>query len=243
MVSWATTGQGSKVRRLMEVEAANMLRIPRMSVSELNRKGLGARYWLGSTVPWEVAEAVMKHCQDRQFHYEEIRRAHEEENRVEEGEGREQELMRRRASGGPRKWLGVKKMASGNINESVTLLLGSCIAESSRGSYDGAFKHWLEWRTLRGSSIWLDESAEDVEDELLKFVAHRGMVLGYAHGTVHVMLNSIRHQHMLNRKGNPLEDRPLVRMAMKGLKRLQGGVVRKVPATVVLLKLAIGGVG
>lgn len=45
-----------KVRRLMEVEAANMLRIPRMSVSELNRKGLGARYWLGSTVPWEVKE-------------------------------------------------------------------------------------------------------------------------------------------------------------------------------------------
>jgi hypothetical protein len=82
----------------------------------------------------------------------------------------------------------------------------------------------------------LDEDKENIEGELLKFVAHRGLTLGCAHGPVHVMLNAIRSRHMRERRGNPMKDKQLLAMAMKGLKRLQGGVVRKIPATVDLLR-------
>jgi hypothetical protein len=122
----------------------------------------------------------------------------------------------------------------------VTVLLGSGISEGSTQTYSTAFKHWVEWRSVGRKSLWLDEDNGNVEGELLKFVAHRGLTLGYAHGSVHVMLNAIRSRYMRERKGNPMKDKQLLAMAMKGLKRLQVGVVRKIPATVDLLRETIG---
>ena len=65
----------------------------------------------------------------------------------------------------------------------------------------------------------------------MKFAAHKGVIQSYAHATIHVMLYALRYLHLLNRYPDPLQGTPLVKMAMKGLKRLQGGSVQKVAAT------------
>ena len=69
------------------------------------------------------------------------------------------------------------------------------------------------------------------EEELLQFVAHKAMVSLYAHGTIHVMLLALRRKHLLARYPDPLADKPLLKVAMKGVWRLQGGPLRKIPSS------------
>jgi hypothetical protein len=61
------------------------------------------------------------------------------------------------------------------------------------------------------------------------------MVSLYAHGTIHVMLYALRRKHLLARYPDPLEDKLLVKMAMKGIWRLQGGPLRKIPCSMGML--------
>lgn len=58
-----------------------------------------------------------------------------------------------------------------------------------------------------------------------------GLKCGYAYSTVHVMLYAIRFKHMMSRYEDPLKDKAALRLAMKGLKRMHGRPVRKIPAS------------
>ena len=119
-------------------------------------------------------------------------------------------------------------------------LIALSIAASSASTYASAHKHWVRWRVDRGRPLHLsgrDPQAD--EDELIDFVAYKGGLWNYAHSSVRVMLYAVRRDHLLNRRGNPLADRPLLALALKGLKRLQGGPRRKIPASMELLRLAI----
>jgi len=119
-------------------------------------------------------------------------------------------------------------------------LIALSITASSASTYASAYKHWVRWRLGRGQPLLLsgrDPQAD--EGELIDFVAYMGGLWSYAHSSVRVMLYAVRREHLLNRRGNPLAERPLLALALKGLKRLQGGPRRKIPATMELLRLAI----
>jgi hypothetical protein len=51
-------------------------------------------------------------------------------------------------------------------------------------------KHWTRFRYYRGRPVFFtNEPPAEVQDVLILFVAFKGVVQGYAHGTVHVMLS------------------------------------------------------
>jgi hypothetical protein len=123
------------------------------------------------------------------------------------------------------------------LKATMTLLVGSSIKDGTKSTYDSAFRHWVLFRTAQGKSIFLDgKDPREDEDELLAFIAHMALNGGYAHSTIHVALHAVRFKHLMNRSPNPLEEAPLVRIAMKGVQRLQGGPMRKVPATMRMLR-------
>jgi len=61
----------------------------------------------------------------------------------------------------------------------------------------------------------------------------------YAHNTIHVMLYALRHLHLLERWPDPLQDKRLLKLAMKGISRIQGAPLRKVPASMDMIRWII----
>ena len=148
-----------------------------------------------------------------------------------------------RASGGKRRDGGrCPAVAPGTeaaqaLKQAAALLLANSINDNSTTTYESQWKnHWAAWTALRGIPLYLDgkDPAAD-EEELVLFVAHKAMVSLYAHGTIHVMLYALRRKHLLARYPDPLEDKLLVKMAMKGIWRLQGGPLRKIPCSMGML--------
>ena len=50
------------------------------------------------------------------------------------------------------------------------------------------------------------------------------------------MLYAIRHDHKSAGRGNPLQDRPLLAITLKGLKRIKGGSWRKVACAIDIVR-------
>jgi len=120
----------------------------------------------------------------------------------------------------------------------VTTVLASSVNENTQSTYDSAWKnHWAAWTVLRGIPLYLTgaDPRED-EEELLHFVSHKAMVALYAHGTIHVMIYAMRRKHLLARYPDPLADKLLLKVAMKGIWRLQGGALRKIPCSMDMIR-------
>jgi site-specific DNA-cytosine methylase len=152
-----------------------------------------------------------------------------------------------RASGGKRVGIGGRPMVgfgpgSGRqLIQAAAHLVANSVNESTITTYESAWRnHWRVWRAMRGLPLYLDgRDPRADEEELILFVAHKAMVALYAHGTIHVMLCAIRRKHLLIRLPDPLEDSVLLKSAMKGVWRLQGGPLRKIPCSMNMLhKLA-----
>jgi hypothetical protein len=112
------------------------------------------------------------------------------------------------------------------------------VNENSRTTYDSSWKnHWAAWTVLRGIPLYLDGTNPRADEkELLQFVAHKAMVALYAHGTIHVMIYAVRRKHLLARYPDPLSEALLVKVAMKGIWRLQGGPLRKIPCSMDMIR-------
>jgi hypothetical protein len=148
-----------------------------------------------------------------------------------------------RASGGKRRLINpmsdYNPRAFDPLREARTTLIMRSIGANSSTTYASAFKHWTMWRMLRGSPLYLngrDLNAD--QNELVSFVAFKGLVFNYGHGTVHVMLYALRFHHLAAGMGDPLCDKPLLKIAMKGLKKIQGGPRRKIPASMDIIRSA-----
>jgi hypothetical protein len=148
-----------------------------------------------------------------------------------------------RVEGGTRRPMGRPLVAAGAgaqetlLRAATTRLIGGSVKEGTHSTYDSAFKHWVAWRLGRRRPLFLDglNPVED-EDELLMFVAHKALNSHYAHSTIHVMLYALRFKHLMARCPDPLEDKLLLRIAMRGVSRLQGGAWRKIPASMDMLR-------
>jgi len=116
-------------------------------------------------------------------------------------------------------------------------LIQGSLAAGSQSTYDSSFKHWVQWRAGREAPVYLDgRNPKADEDELLLFVAHMALNADYAHSTIHVMLYALRFKHLMARRPDPLEDKVLLKIAMKGISRMQGGPWRKIPASMDMLR-------
>jgi hypothetical protein len=49
----------------MEEEVASLLRVSPGTLERLRRKKLSAKFGLGNTVPWEMAEGLLERCKER----------------------------------------------------------------------------------------------------------------------------------------------------------------------------------
>jgi len=149
-----------------------------------------------------------------------------------------------RVSGGKRAQQGRKPLgipgpgAAASLQQAVTLILASSVKDSTKTTYDSSWKqHWAAWTALRRIPLYLDGSDPRAdEEELLLFVAHKAMVALYAHGSIHVMLYALRRKHLLARYPDPLADKLLLKVAMKGISRLQGGPLRKIPCSMGMIR-------
>jgi len=145
------------------------------------------------------------------------------------------QLLSTRARGGPSKRV-ERSNANLTLEEAVTHVLSSSIHLSSRNTYSSQFAHFFRFCTALGIDCFmrgLDPVA--AQEVLVQFIAFKGVDQGYAHATVRVMLFAIHHFHLLNRCPDPLFGAPLCKVALKGLRNLQGGSVQKVAATPDLL--------
>ena len=149
-----------------------------------------------------------------------------------------------RASGGKRYATGrhsaiapAGQKAADHLKQLSTFLLTNCVSCNTATTYDSAWRnHWVPWTIMRG--IGLFQNGKDPvadEDETLLFIAHKAMVSLYAHGTIHVMLYAIRQKHLFARYPDPLKDSVRIKMAMKGVWRLQGGPLRKIPCSMSMI--------
>jgi len=89
--------------------------------------------------------------------------------------------------------------------------------------------------------LWLTgENVADDEDVIVEFAAHVVLVAGYTYSYLHVVLYAIRYYHMLERLPDPLREKPLLKIALKGLSRISGPKVQKFPITMDIIRCAVG---
>lgn len=215
--------QGTRVRPLQLSEVARLQRIPSSVIESLGDVNATVPFWVGSAISGALAKAIVTRCKERWRLLQ-----------VEEEKEVQFSLKRRKARGGPSKVGQCRSNAHVPISSLVSTLIGSSIRYTTEKTYSAAFSHFRIWRWYRGLPLFLEGDPGDEED-LMQFVAHRGLVAGYAYGSIHVMLFAIRMEHLKSRYGDPLVDKLLLKIVMRGLKRLQGGVIRKIPVTVELL--------
>ena len=123
------------------------------------------------------------------------------------------------------------------LAEARGALIVNSIAASSLSTYASSFKHWRLWRVARSLPLFLvgDDFRSD-QAELVSFVAYMGVTWNYGHGTVHVMIFAVRFHHLAAGHGDPLQNTPLLKLSLKGLKRMQGGPRRKISASMDLIR-------
>ena len=145
-----------------------------------------------------------------------------------------------RAGGGRRERPGLT--ASLSAPEAVQFLITNSVASGTHSTYSSSMKHWARFRRYRGRPIFfVTETPAEIQDELVLFVAFKGVVQNFAHGTVHVMLFAMRFFHVMERLPDPLANKPLLTVVLRGLKRLQGGPRRKIPVTMRILESSLVG--
>ena len=114
------------------------------------------------------------------------------------------------------------------------------VSSSTKTTYAPAWKQWRTFCDIMGRSPWLEgESREDRlldEDLMLKFLGIRAGRMGRAHSTVKGAFSSIRFQHVVEGKGDPLVGRPRYRMALAAVRRVDGHQNRKYPTSMRMLR-------
>ena len=121
------------------------------------------------------------------------------------------------------------------LDRLATEAMLSKLAEGTRDTYRNGWRNWLLWRRLRGQSPYLqgetrDDRLED-EDDLIRFVVYLYQVMGRRATTIRQRLFAIRYAHTLAGFGDVTGDRRRLWTALEGLRRWDGTVKRKLPAT------------
>lgn len=110
--------------------------------------------------------------------------------------------------------------------------LALALAESSSAKYRAAWQHWIVFCEDRGRPHLLDGANRGADiDVLVDFVVDQCRILGRTPGTVEGKLCAVRWYHLQAGLPDPLREAALVKMAIKGARRLAGAASHKLPVT------------
>ena len=125
-----------------------------------------------------------------------------------------------------------------DLHRAKRQLLELNLAQSSHKKYQADWRHYVIFCEDMGRPPFLTGAnrAGDI-DHMLDFVADQGGVLGRKYNTVDGRLQAIRWVHVTAGYPDPLEDAPVLKYAIKALKRTQGAAHPKMPATFPMLEL------
>jgi len=100
-----------------------------------------------------------------------------------------------------------------SIQEAKTTLFSSSVSHGTTNTYRNQFNHFVRHQVANGRDVLMDGSDPVTSQEaIVDFIAAKGLIKGYAHTTVHVMLYAIRHYHIMNRCPDPTLNAPLSRL-------------------------------
>lgn len=123
----------------------------------------------------------------------------------------------------------------------VEAVLGLVHAETTQSKYERAYRHWQTFCRQRGRSHILGaasgtEARREEVQLLLEFVVDQGWLLGRRHTTVEGKLYAIKYCQVIQGLPDPLREAPVLKAALKGLRRAQGDRPSKLPVTVGMLE-------
>ena len=119
-------------------------------------------------------------------------------------------------------------------------LLMEALADGTSKTYRAAWDQWTTYARVRGIEPFLEgqtrkEIRQD-EEEILLYMVHLGITMSRAAGTVKAKLFALRQMHIVAGYPDPLQGKPRLRMALKGLERRRGPGRRKLRTTPGMLK-------
>lgn len=121
-----------------------------------------------------------------------------------------------------------------------TSLLDAALADSTQTKYWRSWAHFGDFCRDTGKSPWLTGADRPAELEtLLLFVVDQGIIHGLRHNTIGGKLAAIRWAHLKAGLPDPTAKAPLVRYAVRALRRMQGEGVPKQPVTPDMLRSAM----
>jgi hypothetical protein len=122
--------------------------------------------------------------------------------------------------------------------EAESLML-EALAEGTQATYDLGWRQWIVYNRLRRTHPYLDGTSRQErvrdEDELLLYIAHTGVTMKRAVGTIKLRLFAIRQAHITAGYDDPLEGKKRLWLALKGLQKRTKSGQRKLPTTARML--------
>ena len=134
-----------------------------------------------------------------------------------------------------------RKQMSGEIAVDDNLdrlgLLHESIAPRSHTTYNSHQRRWAAWRAARGEPVYMVECETNAqyEEVLLQHLVYMGCRVGLAHSTCDGRFAAVTRMHILAGHQYDRSRMTLLNLAMRGLKRVQGGAKRKHAVTIDIL--------
>jgi hypothetical protein len=220
------------VRALSMTEVAKLIGFDGREVEILSRwhkeKPQDTEFLIGSTTPRSLAIAILMRAKTRLSMWYHQKRKTPQSNQTE-----------MRAAGGSRRPEVNQQYGGRSTKDLGEVLVQSGIEVPSRSTYKHAFKGWEGWRIMRGLPVFcsqLEVDQKKEEQNIVEYVAEMGLKENISFATIRVTLFAMRRFHVENGLKDPLENKIRVQLAMEGLQKLQGGPMRKVPASMPLLR-------
>ena len=114
------------------------------------------------------------------------------------------------------------------------------LSTGTRAGYDTAWRQWGLFCRARGRDPFLmgGNPAQRRADEeiLLDYIVHLARYFKCGEGTIKLKLFGLRYQHLLGGLEDPLAQKGRIWLALGGIKRLSGGVERKFPVTIGMMR-------
>ena len=127
---------------------------------------------------------------------------------------------------------------TGEVEKDKLRVMLKAAADSTNKTYDSAWRQWVNFSKVRGKTPLLTGGGNETmeEDELLTFAVYTTGVLNLSYSTMKTRLMAIRAHHLRAGCKDPLVGKERLWLFLRGLKRLDGAVVRKFPVTPEMLR-------
>ena len=132
-------------------------------------------------------------------------------------------------------WGGHQGAYESQLRAEGEALLMEALAEGTSKTYRAAWDQWMFYSRVRSiDPFFHGQTRKEIRHdgkEILLYVVHLGITMSRAAGTVKSKLFAPRQMHVMGGYPGPLQGKPRLWMALKGLERRTGAAQRKLPMT------------